>query len=57
MAIRDPIVAGLASGWKVTRGSELTRDLAVDCDVAVIGTGAGGGVTADALTAAGYARS
>jgi choline dehydrogenase-like flavoprotein len=53
MAIRDPITEGLASGWKVTRGSQLGADLALDCDVAVIGTGAGGGVTAEALTAAG----
>jgi choline dehydrogenase-like flavoprotein len=53
MAIRDPIVEGLAAGWKVTRASQLAADLALDADVVVVGTGAGGGVTADILSAAG----
>jgi len=53
MAISDPIVEGLASGWKVTRGSLLDRDAAIDADVVIVGTGAGGGVTADVLSAAG----
>ncbi len=35
------------------RGSLLDRDAAIDADVAIIGTGAGGGVTADILSAAG----
>jgi choline dehydrogenase-like flavoprotein len=51
--IRDPIRAGLASGWKVTDASALERDLALEADVAIIGTGAGGGVTAEILAAAG----
>jgi choline dehydrogenase-like flavoprotein len=51
--IRDPIRAGLASGWKVTDASTLERDLALEADVAIIGTGAGGGVTAEILAAAG----
>jgi choline dehydrogenase-like flavoprotein len=50
---RDPIREGLASGWKVTDAATLDRDLELDTDVVVIGSGAGGGVTADALTAAG----
>jgi choline dehydrogenase-like flavoprotein len=50
---RDPIGEGLAAGWKVTRGSQLERDLVVEADVAIVGTGAGGGVTADVLSAAG----
>jgi choline dehydrogenase-like flavoprotein len=53
MAIRDPILEGLAAGWKVTRASRLERDLVMDADVVIVGTGAGGGVTADLLTAAG----
>ena len=52
---RDPIRAGLASGWKVTDASRLERDLALEADVAIIGTGAGGGVTAEILAAAGLA--
>jgi choline dehydrogenase-like flavoprotein len=53
MTIRDPIKEGLARGWKVTDASQLAGDLALECDVAIIGTGAGGGVTAEILTAAG----
>ncbi|MGE5792059.1 MAG: GMC family oxidoreductase, partial [Bacteroidota bacterium] len=51
--IRDPIRAGLASGWKVTDASALERDLVLDADVAIVGTGAGGGVTAEILAEAG----
>ncbi len=51
--IRDPIREGLASGWRVTDAAGLERDLTLEADVAIVGTGAGGGVTADILTAAG----
>jgi choline dehydrogenase-like flavoprotein len=50
---RDPIREGLASGWKVIDAAALERDMDLECDVAIVGSGAGGGVTADALTAAG----
>jgi len=53
MTFPDPIRIGLAAGWKVIDGSRLERDLALECDVAIVGTGAGGGVTAEVLTAAG----
>ena len=51
--IRDPIREGIASGWKVIDAAALDRDLELETDVVVIGSGAGGGVTADALSAAG----
>ncbi|NEX61821.1 GMC family oxidoreductase [Noviherbaspirillum galbum] len=51
--VPDPIKAGLASGWRVTDASTLTDKLALDADVAIIGTGAGGGVTAEILALAG----
>jgi choline dehydrogenase-like flavoprotein len=51
--IRDPIREGVASGWKVTDAAGLDRDLVLDADVAIIGTGAGGGVTAEILSSAG----
>jgi len=51
----DPIETGLARGWKVLDASRLDRDLVLEADVAVVGTGAGGGVTADILSAAGLA--
>jgi choline dehydrogenase-like flavoprotein len=51
--IRDPIREGLAAGWKVTDASRLEGDLELEADVAIVGTGAGGGVSAEILTAAG----
>jgi choline dehydrogenase-like flavoprotein len=53
VAVRDPIREGLASGWKVTDAATLERDLDLETDVVVIGSGAGGGVTAESLAAAG----
>src|SRR5262245_56000664 len=49
----DPIAAGLARGWKVVDASSLNAPVQIDCDVAIVGTGAGGGVTAELLTRAG----
>lgn len=51
--IADPIQAGLAAGWKVIDASTLNNDRSFEVDVAIIGTGAGGGVTAEILTLAG----
>jgi choline dehydrogenase-like flavoprotein len=53
MTIPDPVADGLAAGWKVTDASGLERDLRLSCDVAIVGTGAGGGVTAEILANAG----
>jgi choline dehydrogenase-like flavoprotein len=50
---RDPIREAIASGSKVIDAAALDRDLDLECDVAIVGSGAGGGVTAEALTAAG----
>ena len=51
--IRDPIREGIAGGWKVIDAAALDRDLDMEADVVVIGSGAGGGTTAEALSAAG----
>ncbi|MEP7154871.1 MAG: GMC family oxidoreductase [Betaproteobacteria bacterium] len=54
--ISDPIRIALADesrGWKVIDGSRLTRDIYLECDVVIVGSGAGGGTTAEALTLAG----
>ena len=51
--IEDPIAAGLLRGWKVVDGSALSSDRQYDADVVIIGSGAGGGVTAEILTKAG----
>ena len=51
--IPDPIQAGLARGWKVIDGAAQEHDLALAADVVVVGSGAGGGVTAEILALAG----
>lgn len=61
-SVPDPIAEGLARGWKVLnhRGSgasggkpTATAPAHIACDVAIVGSGAGAGITADILTRAG----
>ena len=40
MAVRDPIREGLAAGWKVFDAAVLGEDLDLQCDVAIVGSGA-----------------
>ncbi len=49
----DPIREGLARGWKVHGGTLAPVPERLSCDVAIVGTGAGAGITAELLTAAG----
>jgi choline dehydrogenase-like flavoprotein len=51
--IADPIADGLARGWRVFGGALRAAPDALDCDVAIVGSGAGAGITAELLTAAG----
>ena len=54
--IPDPIKLALADRsrrWKVIDGCRIGRDLTVECDVVIVGSGAGGGTAAEALTRAG----
>jgi choline dehydrogenase-like flavoprotein len=52
-ATSDPIRAGLARGWRVAGGPHAPLPPTIDADVAIIGSGAGAGITAELLTAAG----
>jgi choline dehydrogenase-like flavoprotein len=50
----DPIADGLKRGWKVIdAASALAATTTFECDVVIIGTGAGGGITAELLAKAG----
>ncbi|HET7731258.1 MAG TPA: GMC family oxidoreductase [Usitatibacter sp.] len=53
MGIADPIQEGLARGWKVIDAAAMERDAELEFDVVVVGSGAGGGVTAEILAEAG----
>ena len=48
----DPFRAGLARGWKAVNGEQGLPEQ-VTCDVVIVGTGAGAGITAELLTKAG----
>ena len=52
-SLHDPIQAGLERGWKVLGDRHGPLPENISCDVAIVGTGAGGGITAELLTAAG----
>ncbi|TDM08372.1 MAG: GMC family oxidoreductase [Ideonella sp. MAG2] len=51
--VPDPIQAGLARGWKVKGGPHGSLPPSLSCDVLIVGTGAGGGITAEILARAG----
>ena len=49
----DPFRAGLAAGWKAIDASTLSQDRSFEADIAIVGTGAGGGTAAEILSGAG----
>jgi choline dehydrogenase-like flavoprotein len=51
--VPDPWRDGLARGWQVTNATTLDRDLVLEADVVIVGTGAGGGTSAELLAEAG----
>ncbi len=52
-AVADPIAEGLARGWRVHGGAHAVLPPTLECDVAIVGSGAGAGITAELLSAAG----
>ena len=51
----DPWSPGIDRGWKMIDASVLERDLEMEADVVIVGTGAGGGTAAEILAQAGLA--
>ncbi len=49
----DPIRDGLQRGWKVLGGAHGVLPEKITCDVAIVGSGAGAGITAELLSRAG----
>jgi hypothetical protein len=49
--LKDPIREGIARGWKVMGGALAPTPDTLTCDVAIVGSGAGAGVTAELLPA------
>jgi NADPH-dependent 2,4-dienoyl-CoA reductase/sulfur reductase-like enzyme len=52
--IPDPILEGIAGGWNVEDAADLNDGQILEADVVIIGTGAGGGTTAEILAEAGF---
>jgi len=51
--LADPVREGLAQGWQVKGGPHGAAPADISCDVAIIGSGAGAGITAELLTRGG----
>jgi choline dehydrogenase-like flavoprotein len=51
--ISDPILEGINRGWITLDAGDYTEHTTLEADVAIIGTGAGGGTTAEILAKAG----
>ena len=49
----DPILEGLARGWRVHGGKHAALPSLMSCDVVIVGSGAGAGITAELLARAG----
>ncbi|WP_439683983.1 Choline dehydrogenase or related flavoprotein [Cupriavidus oxalaticus] len=53
MAIDNLYDAGIAAGWKVLDAATFTVSRMLDADVVIVGSGAGGGISAETLSRAG----
>ncbi|MCA6062423.1 GMC family oxidoreductase [Thalassolituus marinus] len=52
--ISDPILEGISNGWNVHESTDLADGTLLEADVIIIGTGAGGGTSAEILSKAGF---
>ncbi|WP_227369494.1 GMC family oxidoreductase N-terminal domain-containing protein [Halomonas sp. M20] len=53
MPVADPFLQGVARGWRVLDAARLDEGKVFEADVIIVGTGAGGGTSAEILTRAG----
>lgn len=51
--IPDPIADGIQRGWHVLDASTLAQDRTLEADVVIVGSGAGGGISAEILAKSG----
>ena len=51
--MKDPFLEGINAGWQAIDASKLVADRELEADVAIVGSGAGGGIAAEILTKAG----
>jgi choline dehydrogenase-like flavoprotein len=51
----DPWQSAASRGWKIIDASTIPRDVDLEADVVIVGTGAGGGIAAEILAASGLA--
>ena len=54
MAVDNIYDAGIAGGWKVRDASTFDKNITLEADIVIVGTGAGGGTAAELLTQAGF---
>jgi len=54
VAINDIYTDGIASGWDVRDASTFTAPTTLEADIVIVGTGAGGGTSAEILANAGF---
>ena len=55
MPINDPWRSAASGSWKIIDASTQERDVDLEADVVIVGTGAGGGIAAEILAASGLA--
>jgi len=53
MMLRDPYTEGAAKGWKLVDAATLQADREDEADVVIVGSGAGGGISAEILARSG----